>query len=99
MGPDLNTSEQTMAWMMDTYSVNVGYTVPSIVTGKPKSIGGSLGMLEATGYGVSLCTQKLLKDIGMTKNEPDSGYSRSGKSRLRNSQKLNQGWIQDCWRQ
>jgi glutamate dehydrogenase (NAD(P)+) len=87
MGPDLNTSEQTMAWMMDTYSVNVGHTVPSIVTGKPKSIGGSLGMLEATGYGVALCTQKLLKDIGMTKNEPTvviQGLGRAGSGTARN---------------
>jgi glutamate dehydrogenase (NAD(P)+) len=53
-GPDLNTNEQTMSWMMDTYSVNVGHTVPSVVTGKPASIGGSLSFLEATGFGVAL---------------------------------------------
>ncbi len=46
-GPDLNTDEQTMAWIMDTYSVNIGYTVPSIVTGKPQSIGGSLVLAVA----------------------------------------------------
>lgn len=57
-GPDLNTNAQTMAWIMDTYSMNVGHTVPSIVTGKPKSIGGSLGMLEATGYGVAHCARR-----------------------------------------
>lgn len=87
MGPDLNTSEQTMAWMMDTYSVNVGHTVPSIITGKPRSIGGSIGLLEATGYGVSLCTQRLLKEIGMTKNEPTvviQGLGRAGSGAARN---------------
>ncbi|MBU6451358.1 MAG: Glu/Leu/Phe/Val dehydrogenase [Cyanobacteria bacterium REEB67] len=57
-GPDLNTDEQTMAWIMDTYSVNIGYTVPSIVTGKPQSIGGSLGVLQSTGYGVALAAKR-----------------------------------------
>jgi glutamate dehydrogenase (NAD(P)+) len=53
MAPDMGTNEQTMAWMMDTYSHQVGHTVPSIVTGKPVSIGGSLGRKEATGRGVA----------------------------------------------
>lgn len=69
-GPDLNTNEQTMAWMMDTYSVNVGHTVPSIVTGKPKSIGGSLGLSEATGYGVALCARQAVKHFGLAGNSP-----------------------------
>ena len=60
-GPDLNTTEQTMAWILDTYSVNAGYTIPSIVTGKPKSIGGSLTSVQATGYGVALVTRKVAK--------------------------------------
>jgi len=47
MAPDIGTNEQTMAWMMDTYSVHMGYTVPSIVTGKPVGLGGSLGRREA----------------------------------------------------
>ena len=59
-GPDLNTNEQTMSWMMDTYSVNVGHTVPSIVTGKPRSIGGSLSLLEATGFGVALAIRNVV---------------------------------------
>ena len=42
IGPDLNTNEKTMSWVMDTFSVNQGYTVPSVVTGKPKSLGGSM---------------------------------------------------------
>ena len=53
--PDLNTNAQTMAWIMDTYSMNVGYSVPSVVTGKPISIGGSRGREEATGRGC-VCT-------------------------------------------
>jgi glutamate dehydrogenase (NAD(P)+) len=56
-GPDLNTNQQTMAWIMDTYSVNRGFTIPSVVTGKPKSIGGSVTLIEATGHGVARCTK------------------------------------------
>ncbi len=69
-GPDLNTTEQTMAWIMDTYSVNVGYTIPSIVTGKPKSIGGSLSSVTATGYGVAMVTRKVLKHLDSMKGTP-----------------------------
>src|SRR5207249_10185566 len=50
--PDMATNEQTMAWMMDTYSMQVGHAVPEIVTGKPISLGGSLFRHEATGAGV-----------------------------------------------
>src|SRR5690606_4479787 len=50
--PDVNTNAQTMAWMMDTYSMNEGATTPGVVTGKPVSLGGSLGRVEATGRGV-----------------------------------------------
>lgn len=53
MAPDVGTNEQTMAWMMDTYSMHVGHTVPSIVTGKPVGLGGSLGRREATGRGAA----------------------------------------------
>jgi glutamate dehydrogenase (NAD(P)+) len=69
-GPDLNTNEQTMAWMMDTYSVNKGYTIPSIVTGKPKSIGGSLSQYEATGYGVAMCTKHIVKHLQLKSKSP-----------------------------
>lgn len=62
-GPDLNTNEQTMAWVMDTFSMNVGHTVPSVVTGKPKSIGGSISLIEATGFGVALCTLEAVKRL------------------------------------
>ena len=53
MAPDVGTNEQTMAWIMDTYSVHAGNTVSSIVTGKPVGLGGSLGRREATGRGVA----------------------------------------------
>jgi glutamate dehydrogenase (NAD(P)+) len=53
--PDVNTNAQTMAWMMDTYSMHVGYTVPGVVTGKPISLGGSEGRNEATGRGAVYC--------------------------------------------
>ena len=51
--PDVNTNPQIMAWIMDTYSMHVGYTVPSVVTGKPLAIGGSEGRMEATATGVA----------------------------------------------
>ena len=53
MAPDVGTNEQTMAWIMDTYSVHAGNTVSSVVTGKPVGLGGSLGRREATGRGVA----------------------------------------------
>jgi len=68
--PDMYTNEQTMAWIMDTYSINVGHTVPSVVTGKPVSIGGSLGRLEATGYGVAYCTRRAVEHFGIKTSPP-----------------------------
>jgi glutamate dehydrogenase (NAD(P)+) len=58
LAPDVNTNEETMAWIMDTYSMQVGYSVPGVVTGKPIVIGGSLGRREATGRGVVYCAQE-----------------------------------------
>lgn len=58
MAPDMGTNEQTMAWIMDTYSHQLGHAVPSIVTGKPVSIGGSLGRREATGRGVAFLANR-----------------------------------------
>ncbi|GAB3520495.1 Glu/Leu/Phe/Val family dehydrogenase [Arthrobacter monumenti] len=63
--PDIGTDEQTMAWMMDTYSVNVGYTVPSVVTGKPVSVGGSLGRPSATSRGVVHIALAALNHAGL----------------------------------
>jgi len=61
--PDVNTNPQTMAWIMDTYSMHRGYSVPAVVTGKPLIIGGSEGRLEATGRGVMLTTCEALKRL------------------------------------
>ncbi len=63
--PDLGTDEQTMAWIMDTYSVAVGYSCPEIVTGKPIELGGCVGRREATGRGVVYCIMKALDEIGI----------------------------------
>src|SRR5206468_3899414 len=65
MAPDMGTNEQVMAWIMDTYSVHTGYTVPSIVTGKPVGLGGSLGRREATGRGVAYLTNRATDSIGI----------------------------------
>jgi glutamate dehydrogenase (NAD(P)+) len=62
--PDMGTSAREMAWMMDTYSVNMGHSVPGIVTGKPLSIGGSLGREMATGRGVMIIVRESLADHG-----------------------------------
>jgi glutamate dehydrogenase (NAD(P)+) len=63
--PDVNTTPQTMAWIMDTYSMTKGYSVPAVVTGKPIEIGGSLGRREATGRGVMFTTREALQHLGM----------------------------------
>jgi glutamate dehydrogenase (NAD(P)+) len=63
--PDMGTNSQTMAWMMDTYSMHKGYSVPAVVTGKPLSIGGSQGRDEATGRGVMVVTLEALKHLGI----------------------------------
>jgi glutamate dehydrogenase (NAD(P)+) len=59
--PDVGTGEREMAWIMDTYSMHRGYSVPAVVTGKPLVIGGSLGRSEATGRGVMITTLEALK--------------------------------------
>jgi glutamate dehydrogenase (NAD(P)+) len=64
--PDLGTDEQTMAWIMDTYSMSVGYACPEIVTGKPVELGGCVGRREATGRGVVYCIMKALDEIGVS---------------------------------
>jgi len=63
--PDVNTNEQVMAWMMDTYSQNVGETATGVVTGKPVSLGGSLGRREATGRGVYTVGCEAAQRIGL----------------------------------
>ena len=63
--PDVGTDERNMAWMMDTYSVNAGYSVPGVVTGKPIVLGGSLGRTSATGDGVVISSVEALKARGI----------------------------------
>jgi len=63
--PDVNTNAEIMGWIMDTYSMFKGYTVPGVVTGKPIDIGGSLGRSEATGRGVMFVTREIMKKLGM----------------------------------
>ena len=81
MAPDLGTNEQVMAWMMDTYSVYAGYTVPSIVTGKPVNLGGSLGRREATGRGVAYLVNRASDTIGLDMSKTSAvvqGYGNVG---------------------
>ncbi len=67
--PDMATNEQTMAWIMDTYSMQVGYAVPEIVTGKPVALGGSLFRHEATGAGVVMVVERACQRLGWKLNE------------------------------
>lgn len=62
--PDMGTNSQVMAWFMDTYSMQAGYSVPAVVTGKPIGIGGSQGRTEATGHGVIITMEAALHDAG-----------------------------------
>ncbi|MBN2406247.1 MAG: Glu/Leu/Phe/Val dehydrogenase [Elusimicrobia bacterium] len=64
--PDVNTNPKIMSWMMDTYSMNKGYSVPGVVTGKPLDIGGSKGRLHATGKGVAAVTEDILSQKGIS---------------------------------
>jgi glutamate dehydrogenase (NAD(P)+) len=63
--PDVNTNDQTMAWIMDTYSMHVGHTSTAVVTGKPIAMGGSLGRREATGRGVMIVTREAARHLGI----------------------------------
>jgi glutamate dehydrogenase (NAD(P)+) len=65
--PDVGTNEQTMAWVMDTYSMHVGQATTAVVTGKPIELGGSRGRKEATGRGVMICVDKAVEKLGMKK--------------------------------
>jgi len=67
--PDVGTNEQVMAWMMDTYSLHAGYSVPGVVTGKPVNLGGSLGRREATGRGVGFLVGRAMDVLGLKANE------------------------------
>src|SRR4026209_2104190 len=63
--PDVNTNDQIMAGVMDTYSMHVGHTTTSVVTGKPVELGGSLGRREATGRGVMIATREAARHVGI----------------------------------
>ena len=79
--PDMNTNDETMSWIMDTYSMNQGYSVPGVVTGKPVSIGGSKGRAGATSRGVMYMIFSALKSLGMSIDEVSvaiQGYGKVG---------------------
>ncbi len=67
--PDVNTSAETMGWIMDTYSILKGYVAPGVVTGKPLEIGGSFGRVEATGRGVLFTVQEVIKKLNLKPEE------------------------------
>jgi glutamate dehydrogenase (NAD(P)+) len=69
MAPDLGTDEQTMAWIMDTYSMKIGYACPEVVTGKPIELGGCYGRKEATGRGVTYCILEAMKELSIRPEE------------------------------
>ncbi|HJZ93512.1 MAG TPA: Glu/Leu/Phe/Val dehydrogenase [Gemmataceae bacterium] len=69
MAPDMGTDEQTMAWIMDTYSMKIGYACPEIVTGKPVELGGCVGRREATGRGVVYCILEAMSDLKIRPDE------------------------------
>ena len=66
--PDVNTNDQVMAWIMDTYSMHVGHTSTAVVTGKPLELGGSLGRREATGRGVMIAARESARHLGLDVN-------------------------------
>ncbi len=81
MAPDVGTNEQMMAWIMDTYSVHAGSTVPSIVTGKPVGLGGSVGRREATGRGVGYLVNRAMDTIHLEASKATAvvqGYGNVG---------------------
>jgi len=68
-GPDINTDEQIMAWIMDTYSMHVRHTVTAVVTGKPLELGGSHGRNEATGRGLMIVCDEAIKKLSMNRDQ------------------------------
>lgn len=79
MAPDVGTDERTMAWVMDTFSVNRGYTIPAVTTGKPLTIGGSLGRPTATSRGVVHTARAALADAGVDLAEVSAAVQGFGK--------------------
>lgn len=79
MAPDMGTNEQTMGWMMDTYSVHSGHAVTNVVTGKPVGLGGSVGRREATGRGVGYLVNRATDAIGLDMNNATVAIQGFGK--------------------
>ncbi|BDO42891.1 Glu/Leu/Phe/Val dehydrogenase [Cellulomonas sp. NTE-D12] len=79
MAPDIGTDEQIMAWVMDTYSVNRGFTIPAVTTGKPLAVGGSLGRATATSRGVLHAATATLRDAGVRLDEVSAAIQGFGK--------------------
>lgn len=79
MAPDIGTDEQVMAWVMDTYSVNRGFTIPAVTTGKPLAVGGSLGRATATSRGVLHAATATLRDAGVRLDEVSAAIQGFGK--------------------
>jgi glutamate dehydrogenase (NAD(P)+) len=90
--PDIGTDEQVMAWMMDTYSQNVGFAIPGSVTGKPLEIGGSLGRTDATGKGVAYAVMEAANHLNITLDENISvavqGFGKVGSEAARKMHKI-----------
>jgi glutamate dehydrogenase (NAD(P)+) len=81
MAPDLGTDEQTMAWIMDTYSMSIGHACPEIVTGKPVELGGCVGRREATGRGATYCIIQAMQELKLKPGEATAvvqGYGNVG---------------------
>jgi len=79
--PDVNTTPQIMAWIMDTYSMAVGHPTPAVITGKPIELGGSLGRTEATARGTQVCVRRAARKLGLNLNEATvvvQGYGNAG---------------------
>lgn len=79
--PDVNTDQQVMAWIMDTYSMNLGHSVPGVVTGKPIAIGGTLGRIDATSKGVAQIVRSSFAAAGLSTGHPKvvvQGYGKVG---------------------
>jgi len=90
--PDIGTDAQVMAWMMDTYSQEIGHAVPGVVTGKPVVIGGSLGREEATGRGVVYCVIEAAKHLNMNLDKKTKvviqGFGNVGTSAAKKMEKI-----------
>ena len=95
--PDVNTNEQTMAWIMDTYSMHMGHTVTSVVTGKPLNIGGSRGRIEATGRGVLVVCVEACDYLKMPVDGCRVIIQGFGNVGSNAAELMQEAWLQDYW--